>query len=354
MKKIYYFLLVFAVLSTQALSVSAAVQTATAVQEEEGDEYPIIVVGTGFTTDILEHAKGGETVTFTVTLYEGYQIKSVSAEWGGIYGGGNVSVTNKGGTTYQFTMPDEGELYIGINNEYDMDPDYVTVTIVTEQVSTALQVIIADSKISTSATSADAGTTVTLTIRPDENDRMTRLTVDGQNINFANITANLSETENDYEAYDWQYVYTYSFTMPQHNVSVSAAFETTFGIVVEYATNCVVEVPHRAAAGEQVAVNIIPEAGYLWTGEITIHDSNYSLYVEDEDAIDENGLFTMPDDLYSPEFDIIYIGASCTAQDTPNALDAVSVEPAAVKLIENGNLIIRRGGNRYTLAGEAL
>ena len=102
-------------------------------------------------------------------------------------------------------------------------------------------------------------------------------------------------------------------------------------------------------------MKVIPDAGYIWDGDITIHDTNYTLYIEDEEALDENDQFTMPDDLYSTDLDYVYIGVICTETDVPNGVDdAVSSEPSVRKTVENGTLVIIRGDKRYTLTGTAL
>ena len=354
MKKLLFFIPFLTFSFVCFLPASAHTEQVQVANEVEGDEYPIVVQGTGFTTDMPVQAAGGKEITFTVTLEQNYVIKTVSAWYDGLYGSGNITVTNVSGTTYKFTMPEEGEsLYYAVNNDYGLDPDSVTVKIETEQQSSNPRVIIADSRITSSSADAVAGQTVTVTIRPADNDRMTRLTVNGQNISFSSIVENLNETLNADEAYDWQFTYTYTFTMPNQDVAVSAAYETTFGIITEYATNCTIDVPHRAAVGEAVTVKVNPNAGYTWEGDISIHDSNYLLYVENPDALDENNQFVMPDDLYSTDLDYIYIGAICV-EDLANGLDNAGSTTEAVKFIDNGRLLIRHNGRTFTTTGVVL
>ena len=105
--------------------------------------------------------------------------------------------------------------------------------------------------------------------------------------------------------------------------------------------------------GDTVEVLIVPDDGYKWEGDITIHDSNYILYVEDDEALDENGQFVMPADLSSPDFDYVYIGAICVA-DVANNVDNTDVEHTAVKTVQDDRIIIRRANKTYTIIGIAL
>lgn len=129
----------------------------------------------------------GDTVTITTSPKSGYKLVSVSA----------IGVDGK-------TLP-------VTNNKFTMPAQAVTVTATFEAYqnhNVTVKSGITGGSVSVSPTSAIYGTTITVTVTPDEGYTCTGVTAGSQNVTKSNDT-------------------TYTFKMPDSNVTVSATFEVS-------------------------------------------------------------------------------------------------------------------------------
>ena len=178
-----------------------------------------------------EFAAPGEKVTVTTSPDQDFHTESVTVTDAG---GTDVEVQEEGEGKYSFVMPKDGA---DISAKFVHDPYAITV----EELSNGAITVPSE---------ASAGDTVTLTVAPDAGYMLKGLPV-----------VLMGETAIDLEA---QEDGTYTFTMPEGAVTVSAEFEliryeTT---VPEIEHGSVTFSPEDAAPGETVTLTVTPDPGY--------------------------------------------------------------------------------------------
>ncbi|MDD6480667.1 MAG: Ig-like domain-containing protein [Lachnospiraceae bacterium] len=137
---------------------------------------------------VSEYAIAGETVTLNVSPADGYMLDAVTVTDGS---GNNVTVENN-----QFTMPASA---VTVNATFKTNPKY-NITINASE----------NGSVSADMETATAGTTVTLTVKPDEGYELDALT-----INDGAVTAVKGEEGK------------YTFAMPASAVTVTVTFKMT-------------------------------------------------------------------------------------------------------------------------------
>jgi hypothetical protein len=178
-------------------------------------------------------ACAGETVVLTATPGNGYELTSITAAVGG-----NPVTVNGTGNIRTFTMPAQN---VTVNAQFTLIPP------TTYSISIAEN--IAHGSVTANKTSATEGETVTLTATP----------ANGYQFSTWNVTAGGNETVT---------VAGGSFTMPAHNVTVSATFTelppTTYSISVTGGTASVNGTTVTSAtAGTTVTITAnTPDTGY--------------------------------------------------------------------------------------------
>ncbi len=178
-------------------------------------------------------ACAGETVVLTATPGNGYELTSITAAVGG-----NPVTVNGTGNIRTFTMPAQN---VTVNAQFTLIPP------TTYSISIAEN--IAHGSVTANKTSATEGETVTLTATP----------ANGYQFSTWNVTAEGNETVT---------VAGGSFTMPAHNVTVSATFTelppTTYSISVTGGTASVNGTTVTSAtAGTTVTITAnTPDTGY--------------------------------------------------------------------------------------------
>ena len=209
--------------------------------------YDVTVSGTiehGTVTADPVSAEAETTITLTVAPDEDYEVESLTVT------GPDGAITVTGG---QFTMP-AGSVTVSAAFRRCMH----TVTIAATEHGT----------VTADPASAQAGTTVTLTVAPDEDYEVESLTVTGPD---GEITVT-----------DGQ------FTMPAGDVTVSAAFRRCIHTVVTAATEhgAVTANPASAEAGQTITLTVTPDEGYE-PDSLTVTGPDGEIAVTD-------GQFTMP------------------------------------------------------------
>lgn len=209
----------------------------------------------------------GERVTFTVKPNEGYEVFGVTPSKA-LEGAVNVDLS-KEPTEYYFEMPDADVTIAAI-----FTPDEGGET--TGEHSITANVTPAEGgTVELSQTTADEGTKVTFTVKPnpgyemDGNPRMTGLS---------------STMTNHGDG-------SYTFTMEDEDVTISVAFkQVTYAINVTQPANGKVstEPEAMAAKGTPVTLTAVPDDGYELVGYTVTKDGGGAVTVT-------NGQFTMPD-----------------------------------------------------------
>jgi hypothetical protein len=204
----------------------------------------------GSVTSDKETAEAGETVTLTVAPSDGYQLKADSLK----VNDGTVTLSqgendSDGKATYTFTMPD-GNVTVTAEFETVVPP----VTKYNVNFSS-----MSNGTVTADKTSAAAGETVTLTVAPSDG---YQLKADSLKVNDGTVALSQGENDSDGKA-------TYTFTMPDGNVTVTAEFETVVPPVTKYNVNfssmsngTVTADKSSAAAGETVTLTVAPSDSY--------------------------------------------------------------------------------------------
>ena len=209
----------------------------------------------------------GERVTFTVKPNEGYEVFGVTPSKA-LEGAVNVDLS-KEPTEYYFEMPDADVTIAAI-----FTPDEGGET-TGEHSITANVTPSEGGTVELSQTTADEGTEVTFTVKPnpgyemDGNPRMTGLS---------------STMTNHGDG-------SYTFTMEDEDVTISVAFkQVTYAITVTQPAHGKVstEPEAMAAAGNTVTLSAVPDKGYELVGYTVTKDGGGAVTVT-------NGQFTMPD-----------------------------------------------------------
>ena len=175
---------------------------------------------------VSEYAIAGETVTLNVSPADGYMLDAVTVTDGS---GNNVTVENN-----QFTMPASA---VTVNATFKTNPKY-NITINASE----------NGSVSADMETATAGTTVTLTVKPDEGYELDALT-----INDGAVTAVKGEEGK------------YTFAMPAGDATVNAAFKVNpkYNITINASENGSVSADmETATAGTTVTLTVNPAEGY--------------------------------------------------------------------------------------------
>jgi hypothetical protein len=193
-------------------------------------------------------ATAGTTLTLTVTPEVGYRLTSGTLK----ATGGDVAISES--EPYTFTMP---AAHVTVSAEFEaLPPDTYTVSIDKFDGGT----------VGADKTSAAAGTTITLTVKPDEG--------------YVLVSGSLkySYGGNDYTpAVSGT---TYIFTMPAADVTVSALFNPGYGITIEgpQARTITVTAEHSKGAGHPSPAEISFTGGewikFTVDGGYTVEDNN--------------------------------------------------------------------------------
>lgn len=201
-----------------------------------------------------EYAIAGETVTLNVSPAENYALKSITVTDAD---GNNVPVENN-----QFTMPAKA---VAVSATFKYAPkNNITVN------------DSANGSVSADMQTATAGTTVTLTVTPADDYRLSAVTVNDGAVEVTKV--------NDT---------TYTFVMPDEEVTVNATFEKIpHSVNVETSENGTVSADKQTAvAGDTVTLTWTAEDGYT-LDKITVTDAE-----NNEVTIDQGVLactFVMP------------------------------------------------------------
>ncbi|HIR51851.1 MAG TPA: hypothetical protein IAB39_00405 [Candidatus Onthovicinus excrementipullorum] len=200
----------------------------------------------------------GSTVTFTVTPDTGYRLVE-----GSVKVNGDASIVEAAGDGYQFAMTAEDAV----------------VTAAFEKIPYAVNVTAADNgTVTASVQTAGIDDTVTLTVAPEAGYRL----VDGSlkvNDGAVAVTDNGNGT--------------YTFTMPNGDVTVTASFEKgDYAVTVGTAENGAVTADvETAQVGDTVTLTVTPDAGYQLTADsLKVNDGAVSV----TDNGDGTYTFTMP------------------------------------------------------------
>ena len=172
-----------------------------------------------------EYAIAGETVTLNVSPAENYALESITVTDAD---GGSVTVENN-----QFTMPAKA---VTVSATFKYAPKY-NITVNDSE----------NGSVSADMQTATAGTTVTLTVTPADDYRFVALTVNDGAVEVTKV--------NDT---------TYTFVMPDEEVTVNATFEQIpHSVTVEASENGTVDSDKETAvAGETVTLTWTAEDGY--------------------------------------------------------------------------------------------
>jgi len=211
-------------------------------------------------------ATAGNTIAFTVTPNTGYSLNSVTVT--ATSGEAITAEYNSEDGTYTFTMPEDN---VTINATFDEIPVYTITAVADNQAGGKYQV---------DATDASAGQTITVTANPN-----TGWKCDGVSVTMDGSTIDVTDSGNG----------TYTFVMPDGNVTVAINFSRSTGSLFEL-------VDARA--------NITADATYVlvsrnydkvmkrWSdGDETFQADNITEWVGDDQAVvrvnDDAGFFKM-------------------------------------------------------------
>ena len=248
----------------------------------------------------------GTEITLTVKASSGYEIESVSV----VDAEGNAVALSD---DYKFTMPASNvtasATFKALPTEYTITLDYGDGN---------------QGKIYSSAKKAVEGTSIKITITPKsyyELDQLTVIDEAGQAISF-----NMSDS---------------TFVMPASNVTVTATFKAILYTVT--ITPCengtVVADPVEAAKGDSVQLTITPAEGYELDKLTVVKESGSSVTVRG------NNKFAMPGE---------NVTVTATFKATETAVSENRDAQKAMKMVVNGQIVIRKGNKFYNALGAEL
>lgn len=207
----------------------------------------------------------GSTVYLRTDLNSGYEIKEMIVTRDD---NGDEVTVKKSGSYWYFTMPVSD---VTIEATFTSTGDY-TVT-----VKTATR-----GAVTSSNTSADKGTTITLTVEPNTNYALGTLVVTDKSGNILELTKKNSTT--------------YTFTMPSSNVTVTPTFVTdsAYAITTKTASRGFVSAPINAVKGADVVITAVPDTGYLLEDVTVVRTSGTKTEIEVTKKSNGTYTFEMP------------------------------------------------------------
>ncbi|MGN0665798.1 MAG: DUF4214 domain-containing protein [Huintestinicola sp.] len=236
-------------------------------------------------------ANMGDTVTLTVTPDTGYELDTISVKTSA---GKAVSAAAGANGKYTFTMPASD---VTVSAAFKASTYKITV-------NTA-----ENGSISADKTSAGMGTTVTLTVKADEDYQLDTITVKDSAGTVIETTAGKTEG-------------TYTFKMPASNVTVTAAFTKipTYSVTIDEAiVNGTVTADKTAdiKAGETVTLTVTASEGYELT-DIVVMNGNVEVSTSETAA---GHTFVMP-------AGDVTVTATFAEQTTPSY--TITIDPSIV------------------------
>jgi hypothetical protein len=234
--------------ATYTFAMPAANVTATA--EFEAISYTITVgqLTNGSVVPDKTSATAGTVISLTVTPDDGYALKAGTLAVTDASDAA-VTVSAGSGTAHTFTMPMGN---VTVSAEFEALP--------ADSYTVGIDPAISHGTVEADHASAEEGTVVTLTVRPEE----------GYSLKAGTLKVNGTITPTPSNA-------AYTFAMPAANVTVTAEFEQTrYNIIIASAiTNGVVTADKGTATmGETVALTVTPGEGYrLQAGTLRVNGS---------------------------------------------------------------------------------
>ncbi len=256
----------------------------------------------GKVTSSLNTADKGTKVYLDVQADEGYKLASLNVTDAD---GKSVDlITEQEGTRYSFEMPSSLALVSAT-----FAPLY----------SVTLGEDIQNGTLAVDAQEAIAGQVVTVTVKPKDYcvlQTIECVTDDAKNVELKIIDDGL----------------TYSFVMPENNVTLAATFEKVFSVIVKSAENGSISVNRTGAReGNTIYITFTPDSGYVLES-VKIRDLKNNKYVAEQQE-DGTYAFTMP--ASNVQISATFVKEQVAPEPTPTPAGKVSVAKAKLKFAKS-------------------